>query len=337
MIRPKRLRIISLVAARARRKVAVRLTWMTSSQSSSRNCTKRLSRVMPALAIRMSTCPIAASAAGTSASTSALSERLHGSTWTRSPSLPAKESSTSRRVPEIATVAPCACRACAIAAPMPPVAPVTSAILPVRSNIDISLRRTCGSKRLFRGGNIAWAADGNADRAICDALNQAAQHLAGADLEKPVDAVASHIADGLAPTHRPGDLFDQAAANLVGIGERRSQHVRYQWHRRRFDGDARQRLRHRIGCRLHQLAMERRRHRQQHGALGASGFRDLHCTIDRGLITGDHHLTAAIVVGGLTNLTLGGLMGDRRRRFVVEAEQGRHRAGADSYRLLPGT
>ena len=35
--RRKRLRIISLVAARASRKVAVRLTWMTSSQSSSRS------------------------------------------------------------------------------------------------------------------------------------------------------------------------------------------------------------------------------------------------------------------------------------------------------------
>src|SRR5207253_10364965 len=125
------------------------------------------------------------------------------------------------------TVAPCACSACAIAPPMPPVAPVTSAILPVRSNIDISLRRTCGSKRLFRSGNIVWPADGNADCTISDALDQAAQYLAGADLEKPVDAVACHIADRLAPAHRSGDLFDQAAANLVGLGERRSQHVRH--------------------------------------------------------------------------------------------------------------
>ena len=38
--------------------------------TSSRSCTNRLSRVMPAFAIRMSTWPIAASAAGTSASTS---------------------------------------------------------------------------------------------------------------------------------------------------------------------------------------------------------------------------------------------------------------------------
>ena len=39
-----------------------------------------------------------------------------------------------------ATVAPCPCNACAIAPPMPPVAPVTSAVLPVKSNINVSFR-----------------------------------------------------------------------------------------------------------------------------------------------------------------------------------------------------
>ena len=46
----------------------------------------------------------------------------------------------SRRVPDSATVAPCACSARAIAPPMPPVAPVTSAVLPVRSNMRGLLR-----------------------------------------------------------------------------------------------------------------------------------------------------------------------------------------------------
>src|SRR6185369_7579186 len=222
MIRPKRLRIINLVAARARRKVAVRLTWITSSQSSSRSCTNRLSRVMPALAIRMSTCPIAASAAGTSASTSALSERLHGSTWTRSPSLPANESSTSRRVPEIATVAPCPCNACAIAPPMPPVAPVTSAVLPVKSNINVSFPGASGRGRqgVLGRRNIVGSPDRHADRAIGDALDQPAQHLAGADFEEPRDAMRRHVGHRLAPAHGAGDLLDQAAANLVGIGDR---------------------------------------------------------------------------------------------------------------------
>ena len=49
-------------AARASRKVAVRLTAMTLSQSSSRSCTNRLSRLTPALATRMSSLPIASSA-----------------------------------------------------------------------------------------------------------------------------------------------------------------------------------------------------------------------------------------------------------------------------------
>ena len=33
---------------------------------------------------------------------------------------------------------------------------------------------------------------------------------------------------------------------------------------------------------------------------------------------------------------MGGLVGDRHRRFIVEAEQGRHRTGPDRYRLLHG-
>src|SRR5260370_29337406 len=219
MMRPNRLRIINLVAARARRKVAVKLTLMTSSQSSSRNCTNRLSRVMPALATRISTWPMAFSAEGTSASTSAASVRLQGSTKTLSPNLPARVSSTSRRVPEIATVAPCACNACAIAPPMPPVAPVTSAVLPVKSNIDISLCGMRRCQRIFCGGNIVWPADRNSDRAVGDALDQPAQHLAGADLQESRDAMAGHISHRLAPAHRARDLLDQAAANLVGIGD----------------------------------------------------------------------------------------------------------------------
>src|SRR5882724_3975219 len=241
MMRPNRLRIINFVAARARRKVAVRLTLMTSSQSSSRNWTNRLSLVMPALATRMSTCPIACSAAGTSASTSAASDRLQGSTWTRSPNFEASVSSTSRRVPEIATVAPCACKASAIAPPMPPVAPVTSAVLPVKSNINFSLRQ-----RALRGGDISGAADRNADRPVGNALDQPAQHLAGADLKKPRDAAACHVSDRLAPTNRPRHLLNQTAANLVGIGDRGGQHVGDQRRGWRLDGDLGERLGHRV-------------------------------------------------------------------------------------------
>ena len=61
---------------------------------------------MPALLTRMSSEPIAASAAGTSFSTSSGLPRLQASTWARSPSSAFSASSTSARVPEMATAAP---------------------------------------------------------------------------------------------------------------------------------------------------------------------------------------------------------------------------------------
>ena len=65
---------------------------------------------------------------------------------------PSGASSASARVPDRTTVAPCACSAFAIAPPMPPEAPVTSAVLPVRSNIIVSsqrlrCRRACRASR----------------------------------------------------------------------------------------------------------------------------------------------------------------------------------------------
>src|SRR2546429_615878 len=167
MMRPNRLRIINLVAARARRKVAVKLTLMTSSQSSSRNCTNRLSRVMPALAIRISTWP------------------------------------------------------------------------------------------------MAFSADWNANRTLRDALDQAAQHLAGADFEKPDDTLACHVSHRLAPTHGSRDLLDQAAADFVRVVDRRGQYVRHQRRSRLLDRDIRNRFCHHIGCGLHQGPVKRRPDRQQ--------------------------------------------------------------------------
>ncbi len=137
-MRPLRRRIMPRTAARDRRNAAVRLTAMTWSHSSSFIRTKMLSRVMPALLTRMSRPPSAASAAGTSASTAAVSDRLVGSTWARSPSSVASAASASARVPDRATAAPCACSARAMAPPSPPVAPVTRAFLPVRSNMRVT-------------------------------------------------------------------------------------------------------------------------------------------------------------------------------------------------------
>ena len=50
----------------------------------------------------------------------------------------ASASNASRLVPESPTVAPAACRPMAIALPMPPLAPVTSAVFPVKSNINFA-------------------------------------------------------------------------------------------------------------------------------------------------------------------------------------------------------
>jgi hypothetical protein len=80
--------------------------------------------------------------------------------------------------------------------------------------------------------------------------------------------------------------------------------------------------------------MERRGHRQQHRALGALGFGDLDGAIDRGLVAGDDHLSAAIVVGGLADLPLRRLLGDLQGGLVVEAKQSGHRAGANRHGFL---
>src|SRR3546814_5350210 len=53
----------------------------------------------------------------------------------RSPSVSRKAPSLSALEPDTASRAPCAASACAMAEPMPPEAPVTRAVMPVRSNM----------------------------------------------------------------------------------------------------------------------------------------------------------------------------------------------------------
>ena len=116
---------------------------MTVSQSSSFIRINRPSRVIPAFATRISTgAAAAASAAAIRPSTAAGSARLATTTAVRSPSWPARSASTASRVPDSTTWAPCSWRVRAISAPMPPVAPVTSAVLPDRSNMRAFLRST---------------------------------------------------------------------------------------------------------------------------------------------------------------------------------------------------
>src|SRR3546814_15715921 len=83
----------------------------------------------------MSGCRSASTCAGTSASTAAASPRLHGSASVSPPSVSRKAFSLSALEPDTASRAPWAASACAIAEPIPPEAPVTRAVMPVRSNI----------------------------------------------------------------------------------------------------------------------------------------------------------------------------------------------------------
>src|SRR5262245_5464867 len=169
---------------------------------------------MAALLTRISTCPMAASAAGTRFSTSSGSARLQRTTCTRPLSLPASESSISIRVPEIVTVAPFAWSARAIAPPMPPVAPVTSAVLPGSANIRRPSRRPRCTKRT----DIFPSPDRRRRRPGGNALHETAQHFAGADLVESGHTLLRHEGDALAPPHHAGDLLDQTLPDLGRIG-----------------------------------------------------------------------------------------------------------------------
>ena len=80
--------------------------------------------------------------------------------------------------------------------------------------------------------------------------------------------------------------------------------------------------------------MERRGHRQQHCTLGALGLGDFERALDGGLVAGHHHLSGAIVVGGLADLTLRGFAGNRHRGLIIKPEQCRHGPDADRHGFL---
>jgi hypothetical protein len=202
-------------AARHSRKVAVRLTSITACQSSSDIRITSPSRVMPALFTRMSTDPIAAAARLTSASTSAASDRLQGSTWARPPRLRRQRLQAAQPgCPTGPTTAPAPCKARAIAAPMPPEAPVTSAVLPgqiehLSPSCPGFLRNISGgsggrsavekSQPLILKAPARAAATSSGvpmlrvcNRALDDALDHPRQRLAGADLPILGDARPFH-------------------------------------------------------------------------------------------------------------------------------------------------
>src|SRR5579863_10163975 len=239
MMRPDLRFIMRFTAARLSLKAAVKLTARTVSHSSSFMRMKRLSRVRPALLTRMSRLPNAASAAGTSFSTCTGSARSQASTCTRSFNSAASVSSAAARVPEMATVAPWRCKARAIAPPMPPVAPVTNAVLPLRSNIWIQL--CCGrkpnSRKRFIG--VDFDRNGNAGSrcGIDDSPQKSGEDFARAQFNEERDALRGHELHALAPPHRARHLRNKELADLSRIGDRRRGDIGNEGNRRCLDVD----------------------------------------------------------------------------------------------------
>ena len=67
------------------------------------------------------------------------------------------------------------------------------------------------------GRDVFGRAHADGRRAGRDALDEAGEDLAGADLDEARDAVVRHIGDAFAPAHRPCDLRDQALPNRPGV------------------------------------------------------------------------------------------------------------------------
>src|ERR1700692_1083391 len=105
--------------------------------------------------------------------------------------------------------------------PMVPVAPVTKAVLPVRSNIASSSNAQAGLEL----GDVVWRANRGSIDARGDALDQAGEHLAGTDLIERRHAGLRHEKNRLAPTHRAGDLLDKASHDVGRLADRPRQNV----------------------------------------------------------------------------------------------------------------
>src|SRR2546429_5072500 len=65
------------------------------------------------------------------------------------------------------------------------------------------------------GRDVVRRADRDARGAVRDALDEAAEHLARADLVERRDPLPGHEGHALAPAHRAGDLRDQRAHDLA--------------------------------------------------------------------------------------------------------------------------
>src|ERR1700736_2445232 len=100
--------------------------------------------------------------------------------------------------------------------PMVPVAPVTKAVFPVRSNIASSSNARGGLEL----GDVVGRTDRGRVSTRRDALDQAGEHFAGADLVERRHAGLRHEQYRLAPAYRAGHLRDQASHDVRRITDR---------------------------------------------------------------------------------------------------------------------
>ena len=187
--------------------------------------------------------------------------------------------------------------------------------LPVRSNM---LSIPCAAALCFRRRSMRSrrrsppASAATPRRGRVDALGEAGQHLAGAELDqflrRPRIFIVKHA---LAPAHRAGDLLDQQAADLVRVGDRRGGDVGDQRHGRRRSSTSASASR--IASAAGAISG------QWKGALTGSrmlrlaplgGQRDR--PLDRRLVAADHDLARRVVVGRSCRSTSRG-RGARRR------------------------
>ena len=296
------------------------------------------SRVMPALLTRMSTPPqLALGRLGQPLLTRRGRQRSAGNTHRRARRVGGQCVQLLRAGAVQAHRRAGACRARAIASPMPPVAPVTSAFFPVRSNmshssplmvcadrrcgarVGVSRRRTPPRRRRFRRRRPRGCG-----RCVARARTAPCRRRSR---RVGVTPFAGQPLDALAPAHLAGHLLHQPLADLRRDRTSESA-VTLATTGTRGRGDRRigQRLRHAVGGRLHQPAMEGRGDRQQHRALGAPLLRQCRRPVRPRPAAGNDDLAAAIVVGGLADLALGRVLAELGDRLGIEADDRGHRA-----------